>query len=69
MSEDTSRTTLPREAVSSWCGEPQSLESSTLSMVAQQMMLPICYVEEISNAALAMSMQSWVGIEYSSFKL
>ena len=37
--EETSLMTLLRDTVSSWCGEP--LESSTLSMVLQQMMAPI----------------------------
>ena len=37
--EDTSRTMLLKDAVSSWCGD--SLESSTFSMVLQQMMEPI----------------------------
>ena len=41
VSEETSLTTSPRDALSSWCGRLYSLESSTFSMVLQQMMLPI----------------------------
>jgi hypothetical protein len=41
VSVDTSLARLPMDTASSWCGDPWSLESSTFSMVLQQMMEPI----------------------------